>query len=181
MIESEFKEMLILIRNHSLEDILRNKQTLLLLTSELHEEKKLISNEVRRAILYFQLSNRYKKKRIAYIEDVIMPKEHKNLRAGVESFLPDSKIMSLNRVKTFRREREKLLKTKQEHGLRVKKNVRDLLTIHNELKSLEDQYEMLSQLEIVRNFLIQNSISIDGIIDDHAMRLHRLFIQKGGL
>jgi hypothetical protein len=180
MTEAKFKEAIRLIRTYSLEQILQTKQTLLILMGEMNLEKKNLSNEVRRAVIHFQLSNRLKAKRIQYIDDVVLPRENENLESQVNVIFPNSKITTLSRLKQFRKERARLLKTTNDHTLRVKQNARLLVKIYAEIKKLEEQYALLNETELVRQFVTRNNLPIDGIIDDHVNRLYRLFQQQGG-
>lgn len=179
MTEQEFKDIVSLLKTYEPEKMHRTMISIESILQDLYVEKVNLSNDMRRSILYYQLSFDIKKKRIEYIDEIILPKESKSLFLQSDIIFPESKIIALSRVKSFRRERQRILKVTGDYLLRVKQNARILSEVYREIRNLENQLQLLRLAEDVRIFFIHRLIDVSSIIDEDISRIYSIY-QKGG-
>ena len=177
MTEEEFKKAFYLIKQFSLSELLQAKNSLFIIIQEMELEKKNISNEVRRAVYYFQVSNKVKAKRIKYIDEIIVPRQNEHLESQVNEVFPELKTTSLRRLRSFRKERERLMKVTSDHSLKVKQIARLLTSAYAEQEKVQKQYESINHAELVRYFFIREKVSPELVIEDE---LRRYFVKFNG-
>lgn len=179
MTEEEFKKAFYLIKQFTPAELVQAKNSLFVILQEMELEKKNISNEVRRSVYYFQLSNKAKEKRIKYIDEIIVPRQNIHLESQVNKVFPEVKMSSLNRLRRYRKERDLLLKVSNDQSLRVKQNARVLISAYAEAEKIEKQYQSVNEAESVRNFFASQGIHPDIVIEDELNRYCQQY-NKGG-
>lgn len=175
MNEEKFREALSMAISFPQQQLAAVKQSLFGLIQEMEAEKKNLSNEVRRSVYYLTISNDVKRKRIKYIDEILIPRTNNQIESVVNEVFPEAKMSSLNRLKRFRVERSRLMKITGDHTLRVKQNARLLLAVYEEIKLLQDKFQSINEAEVVRNFLQSNNINPETIIRDEIFRLYTQF------
>lgn len=180
MTEENFIKAFDLVKGFTSVQLLQAKNSLFVFMQEMELEKKNISNEVRRSVYYFQVSNRVKVKRIKYIDEIIVPRQSEFLDSDLNKVFPDAKTTSLNRLKRFRKERERLLKVTGDHSLRVKQSARLLMIAYTESEKLGKQYQSIIEAEQVRLFFRQQDVNPSIVKEDEMPRYYQMF-RKGGI
>lgn len=179
MIEDEFKKSFRLVKNIGIQRIINTRDALYTLLNEMTLEKKNISNEIRRSVYNFQISNKVKEKRIKYIDEIIIPRQNKHLESEMNEVFPEIKTKSLNRLRGYRRERERLLKITSDHSLRVKQNARILSSVYSEMDTINKQYAEINRAESVNHFFVSRKVNPAEVIEDDLGRYYEEY-RKGG-
>lgn len=179
MLENEFAKALHLLRHFSSEQLLNSKLSVFNLLQELKNEKKNASNEVRRALYYYSISDKTKRARISRIDEILLPATSSRLNSEVNDVFPEIRISSLNRVKLFKKERERLTKVSGDHSLRVRHHAKLLSVLYVEIKRVENQYAQLNNTDLVRKFFEMRDIDVADVVLSDAKRYYEVFRKEG--
>lgn len=168
-----------LITSYTQGEMERTITSLQTLLDEMELEKKNVSNEVRRSIYYSQISNKTKMRRIQQIDEIVIPRQNAHIEAEMGKVFPDIKTTSLNRLRRYRKEKEKLLKTANDHALRVKQNARILSATYIEIGKITNKLKNAEQSVEVIIFLRSVDLNPRLISQEELERQYEIYNRRG--
>lgn len=176
-----FRESVDALKGHSTEEIEKAKSSTLELIGSLYEERAAISDEIKRTVLHFKAADQFRKRKLASINQVLIPRHQLRVQRQINSFFNSGKASSIRQLKKLLKEKEYLEKSRTEHTIRVKQMARRLIAVHGEINKAEKHYEMLRTTDKLKVFLLDYQMPIESIDNYNMDKWKREFVRKGGV